>query len=81
MPDGDWIVPPKVPRLPPSPRTDQSVWPGQRCPSFDPRQTASALTERWFYRYADFHLDRDFALDVGICRCPERILTEIQPSG
>ena len=52
-----------------------NVWPHQGCPCFlarlhtlppDPGQ------ECWYCAYADFHLDRDRALDVGICQYPKK---------
>jgi len=71
MPSDQWLVPPVVPkeRVLPSPRVGRSVWPGQCCPSFSPRHSSTGLVqpECWFCRFADFHLDKDVALDVGIC--------------
>lgn len=54
------------------PPRDQNVLPSQRCPAFLPREGAlPGERECWFCAYADFHLDRIKALDVGICRYPQ----------
>lgn len=75
--DDKWLAPPFVPkeRLLKEPRKDQSVWPGQCCPMFEARYSAAGpvWAECWFCRYADFHLNREKALDVGICCYPRRI--------
>jgi len=72
--DREWMAPPYVPkeRLLPGPRVGRSVWPGQCCPRFRPRRSGAGLAwaECWFCRYADFHLDQEAALDVGICCYP-----------
>ncbi len=76
--DREWLASPYVPteRLLPAPRVDQSVWPGQCCPSFKARYSAAGpvWAECWFCQYADFHLDHDVALDVGICCYPSHVM-------
>lgn len=53
-----------------APNSGGNVWPRQSCPAFTPRSGA-ALNECWYCVYADFHLDRPRALDVGICEWPK----------
>lgn len=53
----------------PAPNSGGNVWPGQSCPGFTPRGGAVERT-CWYCVYADFHLDRPRALDVGICEWP-----------
>lgn len=56
------------------PNTEGNVWPLQRCPAFEVRKGApEGLKQCWFCRYADFHLDRPRALDVGVCYWPKKI--------
>lgn len=53
------------------PNRDGNVWPRQRCPAFTPRGGA-ILNECWYCVYADFHLDKPRALDVGVCYYPKK---------
>lgn len=57
----------------PAPKPGGSVWPGQSCPAFTPRREHLPIegSQCWFCRYADFHLKRPVALEVGICCWPE----------
>ena len=50
-----------------------SVWPRQSCPAFTPRKEHLSIegSQCWFCRYADFHLKRPVALEVGICYWPD----------
>jgi len=76
--DREWLSPPYKPkeRLLPAPRVEQSVWPGQCCPKFKARHSDAGpvWAECWFCCHADFHLDRDVALDVGICCYPNCVM-------
>lgn len=54
-----------------APNAGGNVWPGQSCPAFTPRGGAAEPT-CWYCVYADFHLDRPRALDVGICNWLEK---------
>ncbi len=76
--DEEWLVPPYAPkdRLLPAPQADQNVWPEQCCPSFMARTSFVGLArgECWFCRHADFHLDHDEALKVGVCCYPTIVL-------
>lgn len=49
-----------------APNAGGNVWPKQSCPAFTPRGCAAEKT-CWYCVFADFHLDRVRALDVGIC--------------
>lgn len=57
----------------PAPKQSRSVWPRQSCPAFTPRKghLPTDGSQCWFCRYADFHLTRPVALEVGICCWPE----------
>jgi len=55
-----------------APNCNGNVWPKQRCPAFTPRGGATAK-ECWYCIYADFHLDKPRALDVGICYYPKKV--------
>lgn len=57
----------------PAPKPGGSVWPRQNCPAFTPRKAHLSIDgiQCWFCRYADFHLTRPVALEVGICCWPE----------
>ena len=58
-----------------APNSDGNVWPKQSCPAFTPR--AGAVEQAcWYCVYADFHLDKPRALDVGVCYWPKKILME-----
>ena len=52
-----------------APNSSGNVWPSQNCPVFTPRGGAVEKT-CWYCIYADFHLDKPRALDVGICDWP-----------
>lgn len=52
-----------------APNPSGNVWPGQSCPALLPRGGAAEQT-CWYCVYADFHLDRPRALEVGICEWP-----------
>lgn len=53
-----------------APNPGGNVWPNQSCPAFAPRSGAAEET-CWYCVYADFHLDRPRALEVGICEWPD----------
>lgn len=58
-----------------APNADGNVWPIQVCPAFEARRdTPDGMRQCWYCRYADFHLKRLRALDVGICCWPKTIL-------
>lgn len=58
-----------------APNAEGNVWPTQVCPAFEPRAGAPpGLRQCWYCRYADFHLDKPRALDVGVCYWPKKIL-------
>ena len=59
----------------PAPNASGNVWPKQSCPAFTPRSGAAEET-CWYCVYADFHLDKPRALDVGVCYWPKKILME-----
>ncbi|MDD4688760.1 MAG: hypothetical protein PHE51_03310 [Eubacteriales bacterium] len=52
-----------------------NVWPHQRCPAFVARGGAAEHT-CWYCIYADFHLDKPRALDVGICYYPNKQMSQ-----
>ena len=56
-----------------APKPGGSVWPRQNCPVFTPRKEYLPIDgpQCWFCRYADFHLTRPVALEVGICCWPQ----------
>ena len=59
----------------PAPNAQGNVWPKQSCPAFTERENAvPGMTECWYCRYADFHLDKPKALEVGICNWPETVM-------
>lgn len=58
-----------------APNSGGNVWPGQSCPAFSARGGAAEQT-CWYCTYADFHLDRPRALDVGVCEWPDKIEKE-----
>ena len=53
----------------PVPKSGCSVWPGDSCPAFSPREGWLPIEKEqcWYCRYANFHLTAPVALDVGIC--------------
>ncbi len=55
-----------------APTPGGNILPEQVCPCWQPRTTVmmAAFRECWNCRYADFHLDRSRALDVGVCEYP-----------
>ncbi|MCQ4935228.1 hypothetical protein [Anaerotignum propionicum] len=56
------------------PNAEGNVWPKQVCPTFEARTGApEGLKQCWYCRYADFHLDKPRALDVGVCYWPNKI--------
>lgn len=61
----------KTPELD-APPVGQNILPEQVCPRWQPRTTVmmAAFRECWNCRYADFHLDRKKALEVGVCEYP-----------
>lgn len=54
------------------PNCNRNVWPHQSCPAFGPRSTVH-IRECWFCRHADFHLEWEAPLDVGICFWPKDV--------
>lgn len=54
------------------PNSQGNVWPKQTCPAFSPRGGA-LQNECWYCQFADFHLDKPRALEVGICYYPNKI--------
>lgn len=54
----------------PAPNAGGNVWPHQSCPALTPRGGAAEST-CWYCVYADFHLDKPRALEVGICNWPD----------
>lgn len=58
-----------------APNTLGSVWPKQSCPMFLARENCSPdICECWYCVYADFHLNKPRALEVGICNWPKKIM-------
>ena len=56
------------------PNSEGNVWPKQVCPAFIPRVDApNGLWQCWYCVYADFHLDKPKALEVGICYWPRKL--------
>lgn len=56
-----------------APNAEGNVWPKQVCPAFEPRDSAPiGLYQCWYCCYADFHLDKPRALDVGVCYWPRK---------
>ena len=56
-----------------APNAEGNVWPNQVCPAFEARiDTHYGLSQCWYCRYADFHLDKPKALDVGVCYWPKK---------
>ncbi|SFQ49756.1 hypothetical protein SAMN02910358_02476 [Lachnospiraceae bacterium XBB1006] len=57
------------------PKKEGSVWPNDICPAYTPRQDAiPSIRGCWYCQYADFHLNKERVLEVGICNWPEKIL-------
>ncbi|MGN0267033.1 MAG: hypothetical protein ACI4D7_05085 [Lachnospiraceae bacterium] len=57
------------------PNRDGNVLPEDICPAYTPREGAiDSLKGCWYCRYADFHLQEEKALEVGICKWPNKIL-------
>lgn len=58
-----------------APNSEGNIWPKQSCPAFEPREGyAKELQECWYCKYADFHLDKSRALDVGVCYWPKKVM-------
>ena len=58
-----------------APNVEGNVWPRQVCPVFEPRNdTPIGLHQCWYCRYADFHLEWQHSLEVGVCYWPKRVL-------
>ena len=59
------------------PKRDGSVWPEDICPAYTPREDAiPSLKGCWYCKYADFHLKEERALEVGICKWPNKIIDQ-----
>ena len=56
-----------------APNSGGNVGPKQSCPAFTPRGGAVENT-CWYCIYADFHLDKPRALDVGVCDWPKQYI-------
>ncbi len=57
------------------PKREGSVWPGDICPAYSPREDAiPCLRGCWYCRYADFHLKSERTLEVGICEWPRKVM-------
>lgn len=56
-----------------APNSGGNVCPKQSCPAFTPRGGAVENT-CWYCIYADFHLDKPRALDVGVCDWPKQYI-------
>ncbi|WP_373889714.1 hypothetical protein [Paludicola sp. MB14-C6] len=54
------------------PNCEGNVWPRQYCPAFTPRG-GSTQKECWYCIFADFHLDKPQAVDVGVCYYPNKM--------
>jgi len=54
-----------------APNPEGNVWPRQSCPAFTPR-TGGLEKTCWYCVYADFHLNKPRALDVGVCYYPKK---------
>lgn len=56
------------------PKRDGSVWPKDICPAYTPREDSiDCIKGCWYCKYADFHLQEETALEVGICNWPKKI--------
>ena len=57
------------------PKRDGSVWPEDICPAYTPREEAiPSIKGCWYCKYADFHLKEETALEVGICKWPQKTI-------
>lgn len=57
------------------PNKEKNVWPEDLCPAFTRREgSIDSLKACWYCRYADFHLNMECALEVGVCRWPKKVL-------
>lgn len=57
-----------------APNAEGNVWPRQTCPAFTPREVAvEGVKECWYCCYADFHLEKERSLEVGICCWPRKL--------
>lgn len=58
-----------------SPNKGGNVLPCQICPAFYRRQgVPESEAGCWYCKHADFHLNKERALDIGICEWPEKII-------
>lgn len=64
----------------PAPNSGGNVWPKQSCPAFAARSGAAERT-CWYCVYADFHLEKPRALDVGVCYWPKTPQTDKEGNG
>ena len=56
------------------PNKDGNVWPKDLCPAYTPREDSiECIKGCWYCKYADFHLKDERALEVGVCRWPNRV--------
>jgi len=54
-----------------APNAEGNVWPRQTCPAFSPRKdVAEGISECWYCVHADFHLECERPLEVGVCLWP-----------
>ena len=64
------------------PNQNGNVWPKQTCPAFTSREGAVAgIYECWYCCFADFHLDKPRALDVGVCYYPNIVKNKLNLGG
>lgn len=57
------------------PKSDQNVFSYEVCPKFVARSSlAIPHKECWYCRHADFHLEKEKPLEVGICCYPAIII-------
>lgn len=60
-----------------APNSVGNVWTKQVCPAYKPRaNTPDGLKQCWYCKFANLHLDKPRALDVGVCYWPKRILVQ-----
>jgi len=58
-----------------APNADGNIWPKQSCPVFESREsTVIGQRQCWYCCFADFHLDKPKALEVGICNWPRKVI-------
>lgn len=57
------------------PNQNGNVWSQDLCPAYAPRREAiESLKGCWYCQYADFHLTEEKALEVGICKWPDKMM-------